>query len=80
MERQYYTPENKKASDRMTKEMLCSLYGVKAEDINCRNCRFFNGHTINLDAKTAYCVYWKTTINWSSFCTHFQIRRKDNDT
>lgn len=57
-----------------TMPMLCQIYGIKPEDVNCRNCRFLNLHTIDLDKKEGHCSYWKTCVRWHSFCTHFMNR------
>ena len=57
-----------------TMPMLCEIYGIGPEDVNCRNCRFMNLHTNDLDKKEGHCSYWKTYVRWHSFCTHFMNR------
>ena len=72
MSRNIYKPDNKNTL--VSKATLNQLYGVPEAEIVCRNCKFFNGYTIDLDRKTAHCCYWKQTIQWGSFCGHFQLR------
>ena len=72
MKRSVYQSDKKEGM--ITKEMLCSLYGITPDEVNCRNCRFLNLHTIDLDRKEGHCSYWKTIIRWHSFCTHFMNR------
>lgn len=75
--RSIYRSDNKEGL--ISKEMLCSLYGIGPDDVNCRNCRFLNLHTIDLDHKTGHCCYWKASMQWHEFCTHFMNRGGKNE-
>ena len=79
MSRFTYTPDNKK--DVITKEMLHTLYHVPESEIMCSNCNFLNLPTVDFDARTGHCFYWKTCMHFSTFCSHFtpRVKKGGND-